>query len=97
MKRRCIYLYGNEEDRINHTFNAELNSLLQLTRVINHGDDDFSYWAKNKERVLPTVGEWPKEICYRIVAGHVHLCSAYERLRKLYFHLSVITLRIRMK
>ncbi|GIY65149.1 hypothetical protein CEXT_423441 [Caerostris extrusa] len=62
------------------------SALLQLTRVINRGDDDFSYWVKNKERVLPTVGEWLKEICYRVVAGHVHFCSGYERLRTLHFH-----------
>ncbi|GIY65154.1 hypothetical protein CEXT_423471 [Caerostris extrusa] len=61
---------------------------LKLALVINRGDDDFSYWVKNKECVLPTVGEWLEEICYRVVAGHVHFCSGYERLRKLHFHLT---------
>ncbi|GIY65153.1 hypothetical protein CEXT_423461 [Caerostris extrusa] len=63
---------------------------LQPTRVINRGDDDFSCWIKNKERVPAHSGRVPEEICYHVVAGHAHFCSDYDRLYKLLFHLSLI-------
>ncbi|GIY65147.1 hypothetical protein CEXT_423431 [Caerostris extrusa] len=66
---------------------CESDSLWQLTRVIIRGEDDFSYWAKNKVRPGHS-GRVAERDLDRVAAGHVHFYSGYERLRKLHFHLT---------